>query len=81
MLVPVSVAVSQKEAALAEDHAAELATLGLVVERIGPETLAVRQLPALLRGADAEQLLRDVLADLIANGSSDRVEAETRGSC
>lgn len=77
LLVPVSVAVSQKEAALAEDHAAELATLGLVVERIGPETLAVRQLPALLRGADAEQLLRDVLADLIANGSSDRVEAQT----
>lgn len=77
LLVPVSVAVSQKEAGLAEDHAGDLATLGLVVERIGPETLAVRQLPALLRGADAEQLLRDVLADLIADGSSDRVEAQT----
>ncbi|SFR52518.1 DNA mismatch repair protein MutL [Marinobacter daqiaonensis] len=77
LLVPVSVAVSQKEAALAEDHAAELSMLGLTVERIGPETLAVRQLPALLRGADAEQLLRDVLADLIANGTSDRVEAQT----
>ena len=77
LLVPVSVAVSQKEAALAEDCASDLATLGLVVERIGPETLAVRQLPALLRGADAEQLLRDVLADLITHGQSDRVEAQT----
>lgn len=77
LLVPVSVAVSQKEAGVAEECAAELATLGLVVERIGPETLAVRQLPALLRGADAEQLLRDVLADLIAHGQSDRVEAQT----
>ncbi|UZD66978.1 MULTISPECIES: DNA mismatch repair endonuclease MutL [Marinobacter] len=77
LLVPVSVAVSQKEAALAEDCAGDLATLGLVVERIGPETLAVRQLPALLRGADAEQLLRDVLADLITHGQSDRVEAQT----
>lgn len=76
LLVPVSVAVSQKEAALAEDCAGDLATLGLVVERIGPETLAVRQLPALLRGADAEQLLRDVLADLITHGQSDRVEAQ-----
>ncbi|MCK7542844.1 DNA mismatch repair endonuclease MutL [Marinobacter bryozoorum] len=77
LLVPVSVAVSQKEAALADECAGDLATLGLVVERIGPETLAVRQLPALLRGADAEQLLRDVLADLIAHGQSDRVEAQT----
>ena len=77
LLVPVSVAVSQKEAAVAEEAAEELGTLGLVVERIGPETLAVRQLPALLRGADAEQLLRDVLADLITDGRSDRVEAQT----
>lgn len=77
LLVPVSVAVSQKEASVAEQRAAELAALGLVIERMGPETLVVRQLPALLRGADADQLVRDVLADLIANGSSDRVEAQT----
>ncbi|MDV3502974.1 DNA mismatch repair endonuclease MutL [Marinobacter sp. M-5] len=77
LLVPVSLAVSQKEAALAETHASELQQLGLQVERIGPETLAIRQVPALLRGADTEQLVRDVLADLIENGQSDRVEAVT----
>ena len=77
LLVPVSLAVSQKEAALAETHGEELLQLGLRVERIGPETLAVRQVPALLRGADAEQLVRDVLSDLIENGESDRVEAVT----
>lgn len=77
LLVPVSLAVSQKEAALAETHAIELQQLGLQVERIGPETLAIRQVPALLRGADTEQLVRDVLADLIENGQSDRVEAVT----
>ncbi|MBL3555037.1 MULTISPECIES: DNA mismatch repair endonuclease MutL [Marinobacter] len=77
LLVPVSLAVSQKEAALAETHAEELLQLGLRVERIGPETLAVRQVPALLRGADTEQLVRDVLSDLIENGESDRVEAVT----
>ncbi|MDM8179172.1 MULTISPECIES: DNA mismatch repair endonuclease MutL [Marinobacter] len=75
LLVPVSLAVSQKEAALAETHGEELLQLGLRVERIGPETLAVRQVPALLRGADTEQLVRDVLSDLIENGESDRVEA------
>jgi DNA mismatch repair protein MutL len=77
LLVPVSLAVSQKEAALAETHGQELLQLGLGVERIGPETLAVRQVPALLRGADTEQLVRDVLSDLIENGESDRVEAVT----
>ena len=63
LLVPLSLAVSQKEAALAESHGEELQHLGLQIERIGPETLAVRQIPALLRGADTEQLVRDVLAD------------------
>ena len=77
LLVPLSLAVSQKEAALAETHGEELQQLGLQIERIGPETLAVRQIPALLRGADTEQLVRDVLADLIENGQSDRVEAVT----
>lgn len=77
LLVPLSLAVSQKEAALTESHGEELQQLGLQIERIGPETLAVRQIPALLRGADTEQLVRDVLADLIEHGQSDRVEAVT----
>lgn len=77
LLVPLSLAVSQKEAALTETHTEELRQLGLQIERIGPETLAVRQVPALLRGADTEQLVRDVLADLIEHGQSDRVEAVT----
>lgn len=77
LLVPLSIAVSDKEAALAESHASELQQVGLAVERIGPETLAIRQMPALLRGANTEQLVRDVLADLIENGQSDRVEART----
>ncbi|WP_417518402.1 DNA mismatch repair endonuclease MutL [Marinobacter sp.] len=77
LLVPLSLAVSQKEAALAETHGEELQQLGLQIECIGPETLAVRQVPALLRGADTEQLVRDVLSDLIEHGQSDRVEAVT----
>jgi DNA mismatch repair protein MutL len=78
LLVPLSLAVSQKEAGLVETHGDELQQLGLVIERIGPETLAVRQIPALLRGADGEQLVRDVLSDLIEHGQSDRVQAVTQ---
>jgi DNA mismatch repair protein MutL len=75
LLVPVSVAVSQGEADCAEDNQRQLAQLGLVVERLGPETLSIRQIPVILKNADAEQLLRDVLSDLMEHGSSDRIEA------
>ncbi|WP_143595631.1 DNA mismatch repair endonuclease MutL, partial [Tamilnaduibacter salinus] len=48
LLVPLTLAVSQREASVAESHDADLRTLGLQVERMGPETLVVRQVPALL---------------------------------
>jgi len=77
LLVPLSLAVSDREASLAESKAQELTDVGLVIERLGPETLAVRQVPALLRHANVEQLVRDVLSDMLTNGASDRVQAQT----
>jgi len=73
LLVPVSVAVSRREADLVEQHAGLFAELGMEVDRLGDQSLVVRALPALLRSADAERLLRDVLADLVVHGSSRRI--------
>ena len=73
LLVPVSVAVSRREAELVEDNVAALSALGMEVDRLGDQSLVVRALPALLRHADAERLLRDVLADLVVHGSSQRI--------
>jgi DNA mismatch repair protein MutL len=75
LLVPHAIAVSEAEADLAEQLQQQLASLGLVVERLGPETLGVRQIPAILQRSNVEQLLRDVLADLREHGSSDRLLA------
>ncbi|MEZ5525744.1 MAG: DNA mismatch repair endonuclease MutL [Pseudomonadales bacterium] len=75
LLVPVSIAVSDREAGCAEEYADMFIQLGFVVERAGPETLLVRQVPGLLRQADTEQLVRDVLSDMLAQGSSDRIRA------
>ena len=75
LLVPLTLNVSQREADHAEQHLDELAQLGLRVERIGPESIVIRQIPALLRDADVERLVRDVLADLVEHGQSDRIEA------
>lgn len=73
LLVPQTLSVSQREADRAEQHSEDLARVGLVLDRMGPETLVIRQMPALLRNADSEQLVRDVLADLLQEGSSDRI--------
>jgi DNA mismatch repair protein MutL len=71
------VQVSEAEADLAEDRREELLGLGLMIDRSGPESLLLREIPALLAGSDAAQLLRDVLSDIGSIGSSGRVESET----
>lgn len=73
LLVPVTVAVSEREAALAEEAAAVFAELGLEIDRLGPERLVVRQIPTLLRDADVPTLVRDVLSDLSEHGFSTRL--------
>jgi len=75
LLVPVAVAVSEGEADRAEEARGALEAFGLRVDRVAPGQLLVREVPALLAEANVEQLLRDVLADLQAEGSSARVQA------
>ena len=75
LLVPLSIAVSEREADLAEEHNEYLAGLGMEIERLGPESISLRQVPTILANANVEQLLRDVLSDILDHGSSDRLEA------
>lgn len=76
LLVPQSLAVSEKEAGYAETHVEVFTQLGFGLERMGPETLLVRQIPVLLHRADVETLVRDVLSDLIEHGQSQRIKQE-----
>jgi DNA mismatch repair protein MutL len=75
LLDPVTVHVSESEARLTEARAGELEKLGLLCDRSGPESVIIRKAPTLLRDADLATLLRDVLAELAADGASTRVEA------
>ena len=74
LLVPTMISVAESEADLVAQSSDVFEKIGLVVDRAGPTTLAVREVPALLRDSDAEALLRDVLADLAEAGHSNRVE-------
>ncbi len=74
LLVAAVVETTEADAALAEQHGAELDAAGFVVDRIGPATLAIREVPVTLAGQDVAGVLRDALADLGHAGETHRIE-------
>lgn len=75
LLMPETLALSQREADCAEEHTAQFSALGFELQRLGDEIVAIRQIPALLHHANASALVRDVLSDLLEYGTSDRIQA------
>ncbi|MFL6629228.1 MAG: DNA mismatch repair protein MutL, partial [Vitreoscilla sp.] len=74
LLIPATFAATPAEQALVETHAQTLRTLGLDVSPMGPQSLAVRSLPAALLQADPVDLVRSVLADLAEVDASTLVQ-------
>lgn len=74
LLVPEAIALSEREADCAEEFADVFRGLGFELQRAGPESLVIRQLPVILNRARVEQLVRDVLADLMEHGTTDRIQ-------
>ncbi|MDO9424221.1 MAG: DNA mismatch repair endonuclease MutL [Methylobacter sp.] len=77
LLLPIKITVSAAEADLAEDEHAFFNTLGFELNRSGPETIVLRSIPILLGNTDMETLVRDVLADLIEHGMSQRIQEKS----
>jgi DNA mismatch repair protein MutL len=75
LLAPVCIALRADEADVVMEMSAELARAGFEIERIGPESLAVRQAPALLARADLGELLRDIVRDLAADCGTHHLDA------
>ncbi|MDQ1362782.1 MAG: mismatch repair protein MutL, partial [Pseudomonadota bacterium] len=73
LLVPLVIAVSEKEAQIAENQRELFTALGMEIDRISPVALRIRQIPVLLARDNAEALVRDVLSDVLAHGSSGRI--------
>ncbi|MES2699059.1 MAG: DNA mismatch repair endonuclease MutL [Pseudomonadota bacterium] len=70
MLLPEVVELDELACDRLEDQAAQFTRFGLEIERFGPGAMLVRAMPAALKSADPEALLRDLADDLAANGSS-----------
>ncbi|MDH3900576.1 MAG: DNA mismatch repair endonuclease MutL, partial [Gammaproteobacteria bacterium] len=75
LLVPLSLAVSEREAELCESRQDWFNALGFDIDRTGPEQLMVREVPVLLYDTNIEGLVRDVLSDMLEQGDSRRVES------
>lgn len=74
LLVPVSVALSESEAATSEEIAEALHEIGFDVVRSGPQSVSIRAVPSLLADADARRLFLDVLSEFREFGSSHRMQ-------
>lgn len=73
LLVPVAMDVGVAQAEIIDSRAEEVEALGLVVERTGPASVVVREVPTLLGAARLDELVRDLLADLVDFGTTDIV--------
>jgi DNA mismatch repair protein MutL len=70
LLIPVTFNADKLDVATAEEHGALLRELGFEIAPVGPNALAVRAVPAMLKDADAAHLARAVLKDIREFGAS-----------
>jgi DNA mismatch repair protein MutL len=75
LLFPSTIEVSPSHVALAEEVAPLWAQLGYEIEPFGKSAIAVKSVPAGMRGADPSQVLRDLLDDWLEAGASRAVES------
>lgn len=68
LLLPERVELSEREAALVESSAEQLASAGLEVALLGATSAVIHSVPAILRRATPERLLRDLLDELSRAG-------------
>ncbi|MFI4922723.1 MAG: DNA mismatch repair endonuclease MutL [Burkholderiales bacterium] len=77
LLIPVTFNADKLDVATADEHGGLLRELGFEITPVGPNALAVRAVPAMLKDADAVDLARAVLKDIREIGAS-RVLTERR---
>jgi len=81
LLIPEIVELSEDEAEALAERADELAELGLVLERFGPKTVAVRETPALLGQTDVKGLVRDLAAEILRDEGRQALKERLEAVC
>lgn len=73
LLVPITVALSEREANAIESSPELFKKIGMQVERISQENIIIREVPELLQKSNLTQLIRDIAADLVLHEKSNRL--------
>ena len=76
LLVPLTFDVSESDAQHVEDLAEQLGASGLVIERLGLNSVVVREVPVLLAKANLQQMITDLLAEMAEFGTADGVNRQ-----
>ncbi len=79
MLVPMIVSLTRREQQLLDEHARELADIGLVVEPFGENEVSIRSIPMILGQPQAAGLLRDIIDQLENERGVVSLEKAARG--
>ncbi len=73
LLIPVIVDLNRIEMSHWENAAEKLAKIGFISEALGPNAIAIREVPTLLKQHDVSQLMLDILSDLNTTENSSRL--------
>lgn len=74
LLLPVTVALNEREADAADNARSLIDATGFAWQRTGVDSITITEVPVALRDFDAAKLFRDVAADIAEHGNSTRVE-------
>ncbi len=74
LLVPQTLNLSEAEMTCVTEHQETLLGLGIELDPSGPTQALIRAIPSMLSRADPVALVRDVMADLVEHGRSERVQ-------
>jgi DNA mismatch repair protein MutL len=73
LLVPITLDVSEHDAEIVESLSDELVGSGIVMERMGPQTVVIREIPALLNDRNVAETAKDMIAELAEFGTSEEI--------
>jgi DNA mismatch repair protein MutL len=81
LLIPEVIDLDGDAAAALVEAAPQLQRLGLALESFGPDTVLVREVPALLAGGDVKGLVRDLAREAVGEGQSGLLQERLEAVC